>query len=95
MSTQNTHDRAPARPRLEHPDHAATGTQSTPADTREGAPGFEPWLGILLSAFVPALIALYAPGLRTPLFALTGLLLAAGLVALVREERRRATRGQG
>jgi hypothetical protein len=92
MSTQNVHDRAPARPRLEHPDRPATVAEPTPPVAEHDAPGFEPWLGILLAAFVPAIVAIYVPGLRTALFSLTGVLLVVGLVALVREERRRMAR---
>jgi hypothetical protein len=52
------------------------------------APGVEPWLKISLTAFVPLVLAFYLPDeWQTALFVAGGLLVLAGIVALVRQER--------
>jgi len=72
-------------------------TRSTDSDPRavahettESAPGVEPWLKISLVAFVPLVLAFYLPDeWQLLLFAAGGLLVVAGIVALVRQERGR------
>ncbi len=50
----------------------------------------EPWLKISLTAFVPLVLAFYLPDeWQSVLFAAGGLLVLAGMVALIRQERRK------
>jgi Meckel syndrome type 1 protein len=48
----------------------------------------EPWLAVLVAAFVPLLVAVVAPAaLRLPLVAAGGVLVAVGLALLLRRDR--------
>jgi hypothetical protein len=54
-------------------------------------PRYEPWLGVMTSAFVPLIISLYSPSRYiVPLIAITVVLFAAGLIMLRRQTIRRA-----
>jgi hypothetical protein len=56
----------------------------------DGLPRFEPWLGIMASAFIPVLIALFVhPRFLMPLIVATVGLFVAGLVMLRRQTIRR------
>jgi hypothetical protein len=51
-------------------------------------PGIEPWLKISTAAFVPLVLAFYLPDQWQPfLFVAGGLLVLAGIIALVRQQR--------
>jgi hypothetical protein len=57
----------------------------------EDIPRFEPWLGVMLSSFVPAIVTLYVPSrFLPPLIAVTVALFTAGLVMLRRQRMRKA-----
>jgi hypothetical protein len=57
----------------------------------DDVPRFEPWLGVMISSFVPLLVALEASSIfLVPLIAMTVLLFAAGLLMLRRQTIRRA-----
>ena len=74
-------------------------SRSTDSDTRDvvsneasDTPGVEPWIKISLAAFVPLVLAFYLPDeWQSHLFVAGGLLVLAGIVALVRQERRKST----
>jgi hypothetical protein len=54
-------------------------------------PRYEPWLGVMASAFVPVTAALYLPpSYLTALIGIAAALFAAGLVMLRRQTSRRA-----
>jgi hypothetical protein len=60
-------------------------------DQSTDTPGIEPWIKISLAAFVPLVLAFYLPDeWQSPLFVAGGLLVLAGIVALVRQERRKS-----
>jgi MFS superfamily sulfate permease-like transporter len=55
----------------------------------DDVPRFEAWLGVMVSSFVPVILALYAsPIYFVPLIAIAALLFAAGLVMLRRQSLR-------
>jgi uncharacterized membrane protein YfcA len=57
----------------------------------DDVPRFEPWLGVMLSAFAPAIVVLYLPPTYlVPLVTITAILFAAGLFMLRRQTLRRA-----
>jgi hypothetical protein len=69
-------------------------SQSTQSDVRTAMtddtakPGIERWLKISMAAFVPLVLSFYLPDQWQPfLFVAGGLLVLAGIVALVRQER--------
>jgi hypothetical protein len=71
-------------------------TDSDPRDVmNEESPdtsGVEPWIKISMAAFVPLVLAFYLPDEWQPLlFVAGGLLVLAGIVALVRQERGKST----
>jgi hypothetical protein len=66
-------------------------SQRTADDQSEAHTGIEPWLSVSFLALVPLIIAFYVPAAWQPyLFAAGGLLLAAGTVLLIRQERGRS-----
>jgi hypothetical protein len=51
-------------------------------------PRFHPWLRVMVSAFIPLLIAFFVPReAQIYLFVIAGLAMLAGLVLFVKEER--------
>jgi hypothetical protein len=71
-------------------------TETDPRTAENGAsndaPGVELWIKISLLAFVPLVLAFYLPDeWQSSLFVAGGLLVLAGIVALVRQERRKST----
>jgi hypothetical protein len=55
-------------------------------NSNEDIPRFEPWLGVMASSFVPAILAMYLPPrFLAPLITLTVGLFVAGLVMLRRQ----------
>ena len=69
-------------------------SRSTDSDARTAItdetsrPGVERWLKISMAAFVPLVLSFYLPDELQPfLFVAGGLLVLAGIVALVRKER--------
>ena len=69
----------------------STDSDARTATTEEIArPGVEPWLKISTAAFVPLALSFYLPDEWQPLLLVAGgLLVLAGLVALIRQERRK------
>ena len=68
--------------RSTNPDARATMTDETVR------PGVERWLKISTAAFVPLVLSFYLPDQWQPvLFVAGGLLVLAGIVALIRQER--------
>jgi len=71
-------------------------SRSTDSNAGDGAvdqatysPGVEPWLKISLAAFVPLALAFYLPDeFQAYLFVAGGLLVLAGIAALIRQEMR-------
>jgi hypothetical protein len=56
-------------------------------------PGMEPWLGVLLAAFVPTLALFFTPdSFRIPLYVVITIVLAASVVMLIRREIARGRR---
>jgi hypothetical protein len=56
-------------------------------NANDDIPRFEPWLGVMSSAVVPALLTVYVPSrFLVPLIAVTVGLFAAGLVMLRRQQ---------
>jgi len=69
-------------------------SRSTDSDARTSMtdeterPGVEPWLKISMVAFVPLALAFYLPDQWQPfLFVIGALIVIAGIVALVRQQR--------
>ncbi len=63
-------------------------------DAEAHYPRFEPWLAVLGTAFIPAVLVVYVPdAFHLPLIGVTALLVIAGLTMLVRHTRS-VTRGR-
>jgi hypothetical protein len=59
-------------------------------------PGFEPWLGAMLGAFIPVVLAFVLPRTLMPyLFGAAGLLAVVGIVMFVQHERKAKRHRQG
>ena len=74
--------------------HDTTRSEGQDAGNHEREiPGMEPWLGVLLVAFVPTLALFVTPDwFRIPLYVVIGLVLLASVVMLIRREMSRGRR---
>jgi len=69
-----------------------TDVRNTVSDETHEKPGVELWIKISLAAFVPLVLAFYLPDeWQSALFVAGGLLVLAGIGALVRQERSKRT----
>jgi hypothetical protein len=57
----------------------------------EDIPSFEPWVIVLVSVFVPIALAFVFPSIMWICFGITGLIFAASMVMLARQERGKKT----
>ncbi|MEO8562523.1 MAG: hypothetical protein ABI601_10640 [bacterium] len=72
--------------------HLQDSDPRAPIAVAADAPNVEPWLKISLVAFVPLVLAFYLPDeWQSVLFVAGGLLVLAGIAALVRQERRKSS----
>ena len=58
-------------------------------DAHHDTPKFEPWLGMMLASFIPAVLTVFVPDVAiAPLVVVTVLLLSVAFVMLTRHMRR-------
>lgn len=67
--------------------------EATPEIHHDDIPRFEPWLGVMGTAFIPVAASIYFASLLVPLLATTAALFVAGLVMLRVQTRRRQEGG--